>query len=359
MTSLTQRTLLSSIHVGQRTIGPDEPVWVIAEAGVNHNGDAELALQLIRAAAECGADAVKFQMFKAEDVVTAAAPKARYQLETTDPEQSQFEMLKELELPWNVYPVLVAEAARHGLAFLCTCYSSDEVDYLDELGVPAFKFASALIIELPLIRHAAAKQKPVLLSTGMATLAEVAAGVTAVQEQGAPVALFQCTTDYPADPADANLRAIRLMQDEFGVPVGYSDHTVGDATMLAAIALGAKLVEKHFTLDRTMRGPDHASSLDVEQFRRMVHRVREVEASLGSAAKEPTPRELENAAGMRRSLVVIRDLPAGAVVTADAIAAKRPTGGLPPDAADRVIGMRARVNITADTQLTFDLLDGE
>jgi N,N'-diacetyllegionaminate synthase len=346
------------IRIGSAFVGPGSPVWIIAEAGVNHNGDPSLAFELVRAAASAGADAVKFQLFRAEDVVTAAAPKARYQLETTDPGESQFEMLKSLEVPRNTYPELMREASSLGIEFLCTCYSPAEIDFLDDMGVPAFKFASALIIELPLIRRAAEKGRPVLLSTGMATMTEVRDAVRAVEESGADVALLQCTTDYPADPADANLRAIDTLVEEFRVPVGYSDHTLGDVTTLAAVACGATFIEKHLTLDNMMSGPDHVASLEPSAFAEMVRRVREVEAALGTGKKEPTSRELENALTMRRSLVAAQTIPAGTAITAELVTAKRPASGLPPSALETIVGARARVDIPANAPLTLDLLDG-
>jgi N,N'-diacetyllegionaminate synthase len=345
------------VVIGEHMIGPGEPCFVIAEAGVNHNGDPDLALELVRAAAAAGVDAVKFQLFRAEDVVTGESPKARYQLETTDPNESQFAMLKSLELPLDAYPRLMQAAAGLGLTFLCTCYSPDEIDYLDELGVPAFKFASALIVELPLLRHAAGKDKPLLLSTGMATLDEIRAAVELAHDMDVEVALFQCTTDYPTDPGDANLRVIGTLATEFGVPVGYSDHTVGDAVALAAVACGACMLEKHFTLDRKLAGPDHSASLEPAQFAELVRRVRDVERALGSDVKKPTKSELENATAMRRSLVAARPIPAGTLITADLVTLKRPATGLPPGSIDTIVGSRARVDIAPDTHLTDELVE--
>ncbi len=346
------------IRIASTLVGPGNPVWILAEAGVNHNGDPRLAFELVRAAAGAGADAVKFQLFRAEDVVTDASPKARYQLETTDRDESQFAMLKSLEIPMETYPELMREANSLGIEFLCTCYSAAEIDFLDEIGVPAFKFASALIIELPLVRHAAEKGKPVLLSTGMSTMTEIREAVRVAEEAGADVGLFQCTTDYPASPADANLRVIDTLAEEFAVPVGYSDHTLGDATTLAAVACGATFIEKHLTLDTTMPGPDHTASLDPSAFAEMVRRVREVESALGTGKKEPTPRELENASVMRRSLVAATAIRAGTAITSDLVTTKRPASGLPPSALDSVVGARARVDIPPNAPLTLELLDG-
>jgi len=328
---------------------------VVAEAGVNHNGDAGLALRLVEAAADAGADVVKFQLFRAEEVASAAAPKAGYQLRTTDEGQSQLDMLRALELELDAFPRLIEAARAHGIGFLCTCYAADELDFLDEAGVEAFKFASAQIVELPLLVHAAAKGKPLVVSTGMATTDEIAEALAAIGD-AAPVVLLQCTTNYPSRVDEANLRTIPALRREFGVPVGYSDHTEGDAAAVAAVALGAVMVEKHLTLDRTMAGPDHAASLDPRQFRSMVQRIREAEAALGEPGKRPTPGELENAFVMRRSLFAAVDIAAGTTIEAEHLALRRPFSGLHPRLFSEVVGATARVDISADTPLARELL---
>jgi N,N'-diacetyllegionaminate synthase len=330
---------------------------IVAEAGVNHDGDFDTAVRLVEAAARAGADVVKFQLFRAEEVASELAPKAGYQLRTTGAEGSQVDMLRRLELPREAFPQLLAEAREHGLGFLATCYAEDELDLLAAAGVEAFKFASAQIVELPLLAHAARKGKRLIVSTGMATTAEIAEALAAIRDAGdPPVVLLQCTTSYPSRIEDANLRAMRTLADEFGVPVGYSDHTEDDTAAVAAASLGAVLVEKHLTLDRSLPGPDHAASLDPDQFARMVRRIRDAEAALGSSAKEPTPGELENAYTMRRSLFAIADIPAGSPIRAEQVGMRRPSAGLPPRMLSEVIGAVARVDIAAGTPLTRELL---
>jgi N,N'-diacetyllegionaminate synthase len=330
---------------------------IVAEAGVNHDGDLERARLLVAVGAKAGADVVKFQLFRAEDVASASAPKADYQLRTTGEEQSQLEMLRGLELPPDAFADLLGEARRHGLDFLCTCYAADQLDFLAEAGVEAFKFASAQIVELPLLEHAARKGKLMIVSTGMATMQEIEEALAAIRASGdPPVALLQCTTDYPSRVEDANLRAMATLSERFDVPVGYSDHTTDDTAAVAAAALGAVLVEKHLTLDRSLPGPDHAASLDPGQFAAMVGRIRAAEAALGSDDKQPSAAELENAYAMRRSLHAAVDIPAGTALTPEHIAMRRPNAGLPPRLLPEVIGAIARVDIEADTPLSLDLL---
>jgi N-acetylneuraminate synthase/N,N'-diacetyllegionaminate synthase len=330
---------------------------VVAEAGVNHNGDFELALRLVEAAAGAGADVVKFQLFRAEEVASAQAPKAGYQLRTTGADESQLEMLKALELPHEDFPRLVEEARRHGIGFLSTCYSADEFDLLDGAGVEAFKFASAQIVELPLIDHAARKGKWMIVSSGMATMPEIEEALQTIRAGGdPPVVLLQCTTSYPSAIEDANLRAIPTLREAFGVPVGYSDHTPDDTAAVAAVALGAVLIEKHLTLDRSLPGPDHAASLDPDGFAAMVRRIRDAEAALGSDAKAPTAGELENAYTMRRSLFAVVDIPAGTVLRPEHVAMRRPYSGLPPRLLPEIIGAAARVDIPAGTPIMREQL---
>ena len=330
---------------------------IVAEAGVNHDGDFERAVQLVEAAAEAGADVVKFQLFRAEEVASELAPKAGYQLRTTGAAGSQVDMLRALELPPDAFPQLLAEARRRGLGFFATCYAEDELDLLDDAGVEAFKFASAQIVELPLLVHAAGKGKLLIVSTGMATVGEIEEALATIRAEGnPPVVLLQCTTNYPSRVDEANLRAIATLRETFGVPVGYSDHTEGDAAAVAAVALGAVLLEKHLTLDRSLPGPDHAASLDPAQFAAMVGRVREAEAALGSAEKEPTPGELENAFTMRRSLFAVVDIPAGTAIRAEQLGMRRPYAGLPPRLLPEVVGATARIDIAAGTPITHDVL---
>ncbi|HEX5246686.1 MAG TPA: N-acetylneuraminate synthase family protein [Gaiellaceae bacterium] len=342
------------IEIGGRSVGPGMPCYVIAEAGVNHDGDVDRALALVHAAKDAGADAVKFQLFRADDLATATAPKARYQTETTGAGEPQAEMLRALELPDEAYVRVAEEARAAGIDFLCTPYSERDADVLAPL-VPAFKVASAFIVEPLFLAHLAALGKPILLSTGMATIAEIHDALAIVR--GADVILLQCTSEYPAPAADANLRVMEALEREFGVVVGFSDHTEGDAASIAAVALGACVLEKHFTLDRTLPGPDHRASLEPAELAALVRQVREVEAALGSAEKKPTAAEVENRGRMRRSLVAAVDIPAGTRLTAAHVALKRPGDGMPPRMFDDVVGASARADIPRDTQLSSDLLE--
>lgn len=341
------------IEIGRRRVGRGEPCYVIAEAGVNHDGDLDRALMLVQAARDAGADAVKFQLFRADDVATATAPKAEYQTRTTDAEEPQVEMLRALELPDGAFVRLAAEARSVGIDFLCTPYSERDAGVLAPL-VPAFKVASALLVEPRFLVHLASFGKPLLLSTGMATLDEVR---EALAPLGGDVILLQCTTEYPAPVADANVRAMATLEREFAVPVGFSDHTTGDAAALAAVALGACVLEKHFTLDRTLPGPDHRASLEPDELAALIRDVREVEAALGSSEKRPTAIETENRARMRRSIVAAADIAAGATLAASHLALKRPGDGMPPRMLDDVIGKTTRVAIARDTQLSPDLFE--
>jgi N,N'-diacetyllegionaminate synthase len=343
---------VTPIDLPPHRIDATSPCFVIAEAGVNHDGDPERALELVRQAAAVGADCVKFQTFTAAGVATRAAPKAAYQLEVTDRAESQFEMLRKLELPQEVYRDLIALSTELGLTFLSTPYGEADADFLEELGCPAFKIASGQLVETPLLRHVARKGRPIILSTGMGTMDEVAEAVAAIREEGLEeLVVLQCTTNYPADLRDANLRAMNEMGRRLDVWTGYSDHVPSNEAALASVALGARVLEKHFTLDRSLPGPDHSTSLDVAQFRSLVEGVRAVEAALGSAEKAPTAAELANRPGMRRSIVVLRDLSAGAVLAREDLGFKRPASGIAPKRLDAVVGRRLTTALIADTVL--------
>ena len=355
---MSRTALPTEIFIGRRAIGAGQPCFVIAEAGVNHNGDVGVAEELVVEAKRAGADCVKFQTFSAARVASPAAPKAAYQLRTTDGSESQLDMLRKLELDADAHARLAAACEREGILFLSTPYGIEDVDLLESLGVPAYKVASALLVEPDLLGRIAATGKPVLLSTGLATLAEVAEAVEVLRAAGADeLVVLQCTTDYPAASADVNLRAMQTMSAELGVLPGYSDHTVGAATAIAAVALGAVVLEKHFTLDRTLPGPDQATSADPHELRELVHAVRDVEAALGSGRKEPTESERANVVEMRRSLVATQAIPAGAVIEAGMVAPKRPATGIPPRELGNVVGRLAKVAIEADEPLQWWMLE--
>jgi N-acetylneuraminate synthase len=328
---------------------------VIAEAGVNHNGRLDLALRLVDAAAKAGADAVKFQTFDAERLVTRDAPKAAYQV--TDQETSQYEMLRRLQLSPDDHRRVQARCRERGVVFISTPFDEHDADFLEGLGVPLFKVPSGEVTNLAYLAHVARLGKPMLVSTGMCYLGEVEAAVRAIRGAGCrDLALLHCVSNYPADPAEVNLRAMKTMEVAFGVPVGYSDHTLGGEVALAAVALGARVIEKHFTLDRALSGPDHAASLEPGELASLVRGIRAVESALGDGQKRPSPSELGTAAAARKSLVSARDLRSGEVLTEELIAVKRPGTGLPPAMRPHVIGRRLRVDAPEGTVLTMEML---
>lgn len=348
----------ASFTLGTRTIGDGHPCFVIAEAGVNHNGDAELAHRLVDAAADAGADAVKFQSFDPERVVSPVARKAEYQIANAGSSESQLEMLRRLVLPQEALAPLAAHAAERGLIFLSTPFDEASADVLEGLGISAYKVPSGEVTNHLLVAHVAAKGMPVLMSTGMSTLAEVAEAVQVVRENGdPPLALFHCVTSYPAAAADCNLRAMGTMRAAFGVPVGWSDHTEGIQVSLAAVAAGASLLEKHFTLDRGLPGPDHLASLEPGELAALMKAVREIESAMGDGVKRPADSELANAAVARRSLHAARQLPAGHVLTATDLIALRPGTGLPPSHRDHLVGRRLRVGVERGEMLGERHLD--
>ncbi|MDP2318082.1 MAG: N-acetylneuraminate synthase [Acidobacteriota bacterium] len=348
---------MRSFAIDGRVVGEGEPCFVIAEAGVNHNGQLHLAKQLIDAAAGAGADAVKFQTFDAGRLVTPDASKAEYQVRTTGAQESQLEMLKQLQLSTDAHHELIEYSRRHGILFLSSPFDEESCDLLDSLGLPAFKLPSGELTNLAYLRHAATKRKPLILSTGMAGLREVATAVEALQAAGADqLALLHCVSAYPTPPADANLRAMATLREAFGVPVGFSDHTVGDAIPIAAVALGACVIEKHLTLDCGLPGPDHQASMEPDAFAAMVRRIRDVEAGLGHGRKEPHPGEASVARAARKSLTAACDIAAGAVLERRMMTARRPGTGLSPEHLDDLVGKTATVHIPQGTLLTRDML---
>jgi N-acetylneuraminate synthase/N,N'-diacetyllegionaminate synthase len=351
-------TQMLEVDIADRKIGAGHPCFVIAEAGVNHNGDMGLARELVRQAKACGADSVKFQTFTAENAMTRTAPKAAYQLRVTDPSESQFEMVKALELSEEAHVELIQLCASEGIMFLSTPYGFDDARLLHRLGVPAFKIASALIIELSFLEFVARFGKPMIVSTGMATLDEVRDAVNVIRSTGNDqVVLLQCTTNYPSLASDANLRSMRAMAQSFGCVVGYSDHTIGIAVTLASVALGATMIEKHFTLDRSLPGPDHSCSADASELREMIRGIRDVESAMGTDVKRPTESERLNIPGLRRSIVAAFDIPQGTRLEPEMLAFKRPGTGISPARLTEVVGRITRVAITADTLLSFEQMD--
>jgi N,N'-diacetyllegionaminate synthase len=349
--------MVKPVPIGDRSVGPDLPCLIIAEAGVNHNGSLEMALRLVDAAADAGADVVKFQTFIAEEVVSPVAPKADYQVETTGGSESQLEMVKKLELPTGAFGQIERHCRQRGIVFMSTPFDKGSVDLLKDLGVVAFKIGSGELTNLSFLSYVAAKGKPLILSTGMSNLHEVAAAVETVRAAGNPeLVLLHCVSNYPAAPSSVNLHVLKTLEDEFSVPVGYSDHTEGITIPLAAVALGACIIEKHFTLDRKLPGPDHRVSLEPGELEAMVYGIRTVESALGDGRKLPAAEELNTATVARRSLLAACDLEAGTILTDAMIAILRPGTGLPPSALPELVGRRLRQGVTAGTLFTMEML---
>ena len=330
-------------------------VFIIAEAGVNHNGDLNLAFQLVDKAVEIGADCVKFQTFKTENIVTKTSPKANYQMLVTDKTESQFDMLKKLELQKEDFKKIKDYCKTKGIQFLSTPYNPEDATLLNDLGVEAFKIASGQLVELPFLKFVAKFGKQMIVSTGMANLSEVYKAVEAIKSTGNnDVIVLQCNTDYPSKIEDTNMKAMITMRDALGVPVGYSDHVPTNYACYAAVALGAEVIEKHFTLDKNMEGPDHKCSLEPEEFRELIAGVRAVEKCLGTGVKIPSQSEVNNTYGMRRSLVARNDIKAGTILTESHFGFKRPANGLSPNYLETLIGKKAAKDMLQDEAFTFE-----
>lgn len=326
-------------------------IFIIAEAGVNHNGDLATAKKMIAAAAGAGADAVKFQTFTAEHVASAFAPKAGYQERTTGAGESQLAMIQRLELDKKAHRTLLDYCRGKGVLFLSTPFDLGSIDLLADLGMATFKVPSGEITNLPYLRKVGALKKNIILSTGMADLGEIEAALDVLTGAGTKrerITLLHCTTEYPAPFGEVNLRAMLTLRAAFGTAVGYSDHTRGIEIPVAAAALGATVIEKHFTLDRTMEGPDHKASLEPPELSAMIQAVRNVERALGDGIKRPAPSERKNREAARKSVVAAKAIKKGERFSARNIAAKRPGSGISPMRWDEVIGARARRDFAKD-----------
>lgn len=329
----------------------NQEILIIAEAGVNHNGSLELAKRLIDVAKEAGADIVKFQSFSADSLVTRDAQKAEYQKLASGGEESQYQMLKRLELSEAMHIELIAYCKRVGIAFLSTGFDIDNVDMLARLGQTRFKIPSGEITNMPYLRHIGGLGHPVILSTGMANLSEIEAALHVLELAGCPrhaITVLHCTTEYPTPMHEVNLRAMQNIGRSFGVEIGYSDHTAGYEVAIAAVALGAKVIEKHFTLDRQMPGPDHQASLEPAELKFMVTAIRNIEAALGDGIKRPTSSEQKNRAIARKSLVAGKAIQAGEMLTIQNIAIKRPGLGISPMRIDDILGRHASRSYAMD-----------
>ncbi len=327
------------------------PTLIIAEVGVNHNGNLNLAKQLVDAAAHAGADLVKFQTFSAKRLVTRYAPKADYQTATTEQSQSQFDMLRELELSPKMHEALLEYCQKQGISFFSTGFDIESVEFLSGLGLSRFKIPSGEITNLPYLRRVGSFGRPVILSTGMATLGEIESAIEVLEEAGvcrSQITVLHCNTEYPTPMSDVNLKAMCTIRDAFGVAVGYSDHTSGIEVPIAAVALGATIIEKHLTLDRNLPGPDHKASLEPSEFSAMVRAIRNIEQAMGGGIKRPSPSETKNKQIARKSLVAARPIRAGETLTQENVTVKRPGTGISPMRWDELIGRSAPRAFAAD-----------
>jgi N,N'-diacetyllegionaminate synthase len=348
---------MKSLSIGTSRIGPGERCFILAEAGVNHNGSIELAKQLVSAALEAGADAVKFQTFQADKLVTTDAEMADYQRRNTRDHSNQYDMLKQLELTHEEFIEIKSYADARGILFLSTPHDEESADFLEELDVPCFKIASGDVSNIPLLRKVALKGRPVILSTGMAYFSEVEAAVRTIEQaDNSNLILLHCVSDYPAQPASCNLRAMDTLAQAFGYPVGFSDHTLGFEVTLAAVARGARLIEKHLTLDKTMAGPDHKASSDPIEFAAMVKAVRVVESALGDGVKAPVFSELEMRRVATKVVVAARPIPAGRAIVAEDLTLRRSSEGLDPAYMTLIIGRKLRRDIDVNSVINLDLL---
>jgi len=328
-----------------------DKVFIIAEAGVNHNGSIELSKKLIDVACEAGADAVKFQTFKAENLVSKDAQKADYQKQTTDATESQFDMIKKLELDVKAHKELIAHCQEKDIMFLSTPFDHESINLLSDLGLQIFKIPSGEITNLPYLRHIGSLGKKVVLSTGMSNLKEVGDALNILINAGTSkdnITVLHANTMYPTPMEDVNLNAMLTIQKEFGVDIGYSDHTLGIEVDIAAVAMGASCIEKHFTLDKTMDGPDHKASLEPEELKAMVGAIRNIEKALGSSEKKPSPSETVNIDVARKSIVASQSINRGDKLSSKNITTKRPGTGINPMKWDEIIGAPAKKDYQMD-----------
>jgi len=330
-------------------------VFIIAEAGVNHNGSLDFAYQLIDVAKDAGADAIKFQTFKAENVVSRLADKAEYQKKTTGSDKSQLEMIKKLEISFDDFIKLKKYCGKKGIMFLSTPFDHQSIDFLYDL-VDIYKIPSGEIINYPYLKHIAAKNKPIIMSTGMANLGEVEEAINTIRSVNskAKISLLHCTTNYPTPYEEVNLKAMQTLAAAFKLSVGYSDHTLGIEVPIAAVAMGAKIIEKHFTLDKNLHGPDHKASLEPGELKEMIKAIRNIEMALGDGIEKPNKSEIEIMKVTRRSLVASRDIEAGEVIKESDIAIKRPGTGILPKFKEIVIGMKLINDIRQDEPFRWE-----
>ncbi|MEI6080151.1 MAG: N-acetylneuraminate synthase [bacterium] len=326
-------------------------VFIIAEAGVNHNGDLSIAKKMIDVAKNCGVDAIKFQTFKAEKLVSKFAKKAEYQKQSTDKNESQYEMIKKLELDVGAHKELLAYSKKRQIMFLSTPFDLDSIDMLNDLGLKIFKISSGDMTNLPYLRKIGALGKKIIMSSGMSNLNEVKEAVAVLVKAGTPkadIVVLHCNTEYPTSYSDVNLMAMLTIKKELDITIGYSDHTLGIEVPIAAVALGATVIEKHFTLDKTMQGPDHKASLDPTELASMVRAIRNLELSFGNGEKVPSKSELSNMKIARKSIVAIKNIKKGDKFSENNIGVKRPGDGISPMKWDTVLGLTAKKDFAED-----------
>jgi N,N'-diacetyllegionaminate synthase len=324
---------------------------IIAEAGVNHNGSIELAKKLINVAAEAGANYVKFQTFKADNIISKHADKAEYQKNTTDYNESHYAMIKKLELDYYMHEDLIDYSNAKGIKFLSTPFDIDSIDLLVEMGIEKLKIPSGEISNLPYLRHIGSIGKPLIMSTGMATLEEIEVAMNILLNAGAikeQITILHCNTEYPTPMSDVNLKAMLTIENKFGVKVGYSDHTLGIEIPIAAVSLGAKVIEKHFTIDRSLSGPDHSASLEPNELKAMIKAIRNIEKAMGDGIKKPSQSEIKNIPIARKSIVAKKPIKKGDRFSDSNLAVKRPGTGISPIYWDEILGKIAHVNYEAD-----------
>ena len=348
--------MVKPIELGGREVGPGQPCLIIAEAGVNHNGDIGLALELVEAARDAGADAVKFQLFRAEEQISRSTPTANYQREHTGA-KSMTEMARTYDLAWDAHHQIIDHCRTLNIEYMASCFDAQAVDFYISLGGQAIKVGSGELTNHPLLAHMSGLGIPILLSTGMSTMDDIDAAVTCVRGAGiSPLALFHCVSSYPTAPESANLRVIQTLEHAFSVPTGFSDHTLGSSTAIAAVAMGACMLEKHFTLDKQLPGPDHAMSMTPGELRGYIELIRQTEAALGDGRKKLEPGEIEVQSVARRSVVSTRLIRAGEAIDASNTSLKRPSSGIEPRLRTSLYGRIAVENIPADTPISWDML---
>ncbi|MBN2065808.1 MAG: N-acetylneuraminate synthase [Candidatus Thermoplasmatota archaeon] len=347
---------MNSIKIGTSTIGVNEPCFIIAEAGINHNGDIRLAKRLVDHAAEAGADAVKFQTFTPENMVTSSAGLVPYQKKGAQVKKTQVDLLKRVTLTDTEFISLKTYCDQKKIIFLSTPHSFDAIDFLEKL-VPAYKFGSGDVTNIPALTYAAKKGKPMILGTGMSTLDEVKRAVTAIQSEGNNrIVALHCTTNYPCPLHGVNLQAMVTMKEELDCLIGYSDHTAGILVPALAVALGACVIEKHLTLDKSLPGPDHTASLEPQELAEMICEIRNVEKALGSREKKPTASEKSMMEFVRKSIVAERDIAKGTVLTKEMLAIKRPGTGMAPELLQTIIGKRTVKSIAKDEVIQPEMI---